>query len=120
MEPELLFNLSEDKKQKRFSFIISVDDCLLTSKPSNYALLSNGDVIVDSINDVEQYQETRQCMDVLNFSSNAERTEKRYNERGGGGKRELDIILEGDWTFQPPTIQPPTFQPSIKNIPLYS
>lgn len=44
------------------------DDCLLGNKPEDYRLLSNGDVIVDSLNDVDGYAETKQCMGILNFS----------------------------------------------------
>ena len=40
----------------------------MEAKPDNYALLSNGDIIVDSLNDVELFAETQQCMGVLNFS----------------------------------------------------
>ena len=46
----------------------SGDDCLLGNKPEDYRLLSNGDVIVDSLNDVDGYAETKQCMGILNFS----------------------------------------------------
>ncbi|KAL5264132.1 hypothetical protein ACHWQZ_G005272 [Mnemiopsis leidyi] len=48
-------------------------DCLLTNNPNNYALLSNGDVIVDSLADKELYLETQQCMGVLNFSKEMQR-----------------------------------------------
>jgi len=43
-------------------------ECLLTNSPNNYELLSNGDVIVDSLADKDLFQETQQCMGVLNFS----------------------------------------------------
>ncbi|XP_063675609.1 myosin heavy chain, striated muscle-like isoform X4 [Bolinopsis microptera] len=53
-------------------------DCLLTNSPNNYAVLSNGDVIVDSLADPDLFLETQQCMGVLNFSKELQRKIFRF------------------------------------------
>ena len=62
-----------------------------------YQYLSNGNLSVPGLNDVNEYEDTREAMNIMGMSEDEQSGEKRWREGegkgGGGGKK------GGSWVY---------------------